>query len=217
MPQALPNLSLNRTGYGKNREPGRFAPTWFVGRYTLDMGEYFVIVNIDKRQYLSAASMNENNKRGGFLRGLHGRALALLVCKSDELRHGYGELAGSWFGDRVIATGDDNGVPDAYDMVTRGVETPDRNLYELARQEYDDISLAAVVMLCRGDRTVVDELVTAAGKSDGALLVVGDAVFVAQYAELGEAMRAQHGEGWVRRYQRACDASSWRQNKTRPN
>ena len=67
------------------------------------MGEYFLIANVDKRQFLSAGSMNESSKRGGFLRGLHGRALALLVCRSDELRHGYGELAGSWYGDRVIA------------------------------------------------------------------------------------------------------------------
>lgn len=181
------------------------------------MGEYFLIANIDKRQFLSAASMNENPKRSGFLRGLHGRALALLVCKADELHHVYGELAGSWYGDRVIATGDDNGVPDAYGVVTSGADTLDRNLYQLARQTYEDISLAAVAMLCRGDQRVVEELVEAAADGNvGALLLVGDAVFLARSRELEEAMRKRLGKDWVGRYRRACDASSWRQLNTRP-
>lgn len=182
------------------------------------MGEYFIIANIDKQQYLSAASMNENPKRHGFLRGLHGRALALLVCQSDELRHGYGELAGSWYGDRVVATGDDNGVPDSYGVSTSGPEASDRNLYQLACQTYENISLAAVAMLCRGDQEVVDELVEAAvGGNVGALLLVGDTVFVGQSSELADAMRQRGGSEWVGRYRRACDASSSRQLKSRPN
>ncbi len=182
------------------------------------MAEYFLIANIDKRQYLSAASMNENPKRSGFLRGLHGRALALLVCKSEELRHGYGELAGSWFGDRVIATGDDNGVPDAYGVVTSLAEAPDRNLHHLARESYEDISLAAVAMLCRGDQRVVEELVgAAAGGHDDALVLLGDAVFIARSTELEKAMRERLGKDWVGRYRRACNASSSRQLRTRQN
>lgn len=181
------------------------------------MGEYFLIANIDKRQYLSAASMNENSKRNGFLSGLHGRALGLLVCRSDELRHGYGDLAGSWYGDHVIATGDDNGVPDAYGVITSGADAPDRNLFHLAVQTYEDISLAAIAMLCRGDQHVTAELAEAAAGGDpAALQLVGDAVFVAQSRELEAAMGKRLGKGWVGRY-RACDASSFRGSTRRSN
>lgn len=182
------------------------------------MGEYFLIANIDKRQFLSAASMNENPKRSGFLLGLHGRVLALLVCKSDDLRHDYGSLAGSWYGDRVIAAGDDNGVPDAYGIVTSSSNAPDRNLYQLTRQEYEDISLAALAMLCRGDRAVVDKLVEAAAAGDAStLLLVGDTVFIGRSTELDDAMRKRLGRGWVGRYRHACDASAWRKLNAPPS
>jgi hypothetical protein len=101
---------------------------------------------------------------------------------------------------------------------TSGPEASDRNLYQLASQTYEDISLAAVAMLCRGDPGVVDELVEAVvGGNAGALLLVGDAVFVTGSSELEDAMRQRVGNEWVGRYRRACDASSSRSLKPRPN
>jgi hypothetical protein len=182
------------------------------------VSEYFLIVNIDKRQYLSAGAMNENPKRSGFLRGLHVRALGLLVCQSEDVRHGYGSLAGSWYGDRVIVVGDQNAVPDAHGVTTSSVERPGRTLYELAREAYEDISLAAVAMLCSGDAGVVEALVEAAAADRaGALLLVGDVVYVAGSSELDEAMRKRFGKEWVGRYRRACEASSTRQHRAQPN
>lgn len=169
------------------------------------MGEYFIIVNSDKRQYLSAATIGENNKRSGFLRGLHGRALALLACQSDEVRHGYGPLAGSWSGDQIIAAGDDNGQPDAYGVPTATAERPDRNLYQLAHEEYVDISLAAVAMLCRGDESVVENLVSQAEEGDEAVfLLIGNIVFTTECLELKRAIEARVGREWVSRYKRVA-------------
>ncbi|HEU4386215.1 MAG TPA: hypothetical protein VFV34_00360 [Blastocatellia bacterium] len=181
------------------------------------MGECFLIANIDKRQYLSAGSMNENPKRSGFLRGLHGRALALLMCKSDELRHGYGSLAGSWYGDRVIGVGDQNGVADVYGVATSSEDRPGRTLHELARETYEDISLAALAMLCSGDDRVVEALVDAAAEgTNAAMLLVGDLVFVAGSSEIDEVMRKRFGKKWAGRYRRACEESSTRQQMARP-
>ena len=95
--------------------------------------------------------------------------------------------------------------------MTAGVDAPERNLYHLASQTYEDISLAAIAMLCRGDHEVAEQLAEAA--SDGsvaALRLVGDAVFVAQSRELEAAMRAKMGKEWVGRYRRARDASTLR-------
>ena len=173
------------------------------------MGECFLIANIDKRQYLSAGSMNENPKRRGFLRALHGRALGLLVCRSDDVGHGYGDLAGSWYGDRIIAVGDQNAVPDAYGITTSTAERPDRTLYDVASETYEDISLAAVAMLCRGDERVVEALVVAAVATEaGAMQLVGDVVFVAGSSELEEAARKRLGKEWVGLYRRVCGTRS---------
>jgi hypothetical protein len=173
------------------------------------VGECFLIANIDKRQYLSAGSMNENPKRRGFLRSLHGRALGLLVCRSSDVGHGYGELAGSWYGDRIIAVGDQNAMPDAHGITTSTAERPNRTLYDVVSETYEDISLAAVAMLCRGDERVVEDLIEAA-VADGsrAMRLVGDVVFVAGSSELDEAMRKRLGKEWVGRYRRMCGSGS---------
>ena len=106
------------------------------------MGQYFKIVNPTKKQCIDAFKFDENIKASGVMYGYHGFAVALLVCRLDEVPHTYGDLAGFWHGDPVIAVGDDYGEPDVYGVKTSTEENPHRNLYWLAKEEYEDVSYA---------------------------------------------------------------------------
>jgi hypothetical protein len=114
------------------------------------MGQYFIIVNPVKRQYIDAIRFSENIKASGYMRGYQTLVVALLVCNGVEVHHTYGPLAGSWCGDPVIAAGDDHGQADQYGIKTSTDADPTRNLNRMAHEEFEDISYQAIAMLCRG-------------------------------------------------------------------
>src|SRR3954454_24865959 len=125
------------------------------------MGEYFVIVNPAKRQYLDAFHFGESIKVGGILRGQHGAAVALLIC--DEAGS-IPPLGGTWVGDPVIATGD-SAPPNSAGIPTASATDPQRNLYRMAQKEFEDISLPAIAMLCQRDPEVATDFATRARQS----------------------------------------------------
>src|SRR5262245_2477999 len=122
------------------------------------MGQYFVFVNPVKKQFLDAGKFDEGVKYWNVLVGYHAYAIALLVCRLDEIEHSYCEHAGSWFSDPVIVAGDDEGPPDAYGIKTTTAEKPERNLYWMASEEFEDISYRAVAMLCKGRKGFAKEI-----------------------------------------------------------
>jgi hypothetical protein len=128
------------------------------------MSQYFLIVNPVKRQYIDASRFDERTKASGFMRGYHATAVALLVCQSIEVGHRYGPLAGSWYADPIIAAGDDHGQPDQYGFATSTSTNPDRNLYQLARDEFEDISYQAIAMLCLAQDGFAEEIAEKAAK-----------------------------------------------------
>jgi hypothetical protein len=144
------------------------------------VGQYFVIVNPAKRQYIDAFYFGENIKASGYMLGLHAVAVAVLVCNSTQVRyelginrpeHDYGPLAGAWFGDAVYAAGDDNGPPDEFGIETATPDNPERNLSRLAKEEYEDISYAAMAMLCQGQEEYARQMAEQAATSySGALI-----------------------------------------------
>lgn len=87
------------------------------------MGQYYLIVNIDKRQYLKPHYFGDGAKLMEFGMSSSGVLAALAVLLSDGNGRGGGDLAsthpiiGTWAGDRVVITGDyaDEGafIPDA--------------------------------------------------------------------------------------------------------
>ncbi len=163
------------------------------------MSECYLIANLDRRQYLSAQRFNESPKRGGFLRGLHARALALLICRADAVHHDFGALAGSWFGERVLAAGDHHPTAIAAEAGRDGIE----DLHQTALREFEDISLAALAMLCQGDPAVVEQLVDAvASEQARAIGIAGDLVFLADATALKTALDRRIGKAWVSRYRR---------------
>jgi hypothetical protein len=174
------------------------------------MGQYFKIVNPAKRQYIDAGKFNENVKSSGILRGNHAVALALLVCNLDQvrdgrgnLRHDFGPLAGSWCGDPIYVVGDEQTEPDVFGIKTSSIEKPDRNLYWMAKEEFEDISYKAIAMLCEGRDDFADEIAERAASSPSAdtnLVNLGNVVFVVGCESLKQALEKAYGKDWVSKY-----------------
>lgn len=176
------------------------------------MGQYFKIVNPAKRQYVDASRFGENVKASGLFYGYHAVAVALLVCNVEQVRndrgrpvHDFGELAGSWCGDRVIVAGDDHGRPDEFGIKTSTERNPDRNLYWLAKEEFEDISYRAIAMLCRVREAAAAEMARRAAESvaDGNLVHLGNVVFYVGCEPLALALAEAYGDEWVIRYKKA--------------
>jgi len=106
------------------------------------MGQYYRIVNLDKKQYIKPHDFNDGAKLMEFALSGDGTMAALAVLLADGNGRGGGDmhsqdaLVGSWAGDRVVITGDyaDNGkfVPDDGDK-----EAP---LYSYTEEHCENIS-----------------------------------------------------------------------------
>jgi hypothetical protein len=177
------------------------------------MGQYFKIVNPTKKQYLDPGHFDENNKASGYMLGVHAAAVAVLVCKPlDVPAHDrYGSLEGTWFGDALYAAGDDNGEPNPECMVTVTPEAPDRNLNQMAEQEFEDISYRAIAMLCEGRDYYADLFaMRVAGMWGDALLVhLGNVVFQLGCDPLRKALERVLGVDWPDRYKAAHQNRPW--------
>ena len=168
------------------------------------MGQYFKIVNPNKRQFLHAGRFYENIKASGLMYGNHAVAVALLVCNSEGVRHEYGPLAGSWCGDPVIAAGD-YGPPDVLGIKTSTEQDPHRNLYQMAYEEFDDISVGAIAMLCEGREGFAREIVERAQSHNANCLLadLGDIVFSIKCPPLEMALNEVFGDTWTKAYKLA--------------
>lgn len=182
------------------------------------MGEYFLIVNPVKRQYISADPFGENIKRPGIFRGDHGHAVGLLLCDHPGA-HAH-PLVGSWVGDPVIVTGDSSG-PNTAGLVTTLPKDPGRDLYDMAKDEFEDISPRAMVMLF----TIYKEYYK--GYIDGFLYKAmwDSSVFEAlqqialslEYTPLREALEKIVGPNWLELYPKIYEIRSLCLNFLREN
>ncbi len=173
------------------------------------MGQYFKIVNPVKRQYLDASSFGENIKASGFMIGYHAIALAVIVCNSDEVpkHYRYGPLAGSWCGDPIYAAGDDYGLPNLHGIVTSTEENPQRNLNQMAKEEFEDISYRAIAMLCEGGDYYSEAFAKRVAESPDSELIVhlGNVIFQIGCEPLKKALIKELGEEWTKLYKGACN------------
>jgi hypothetical protein len=102
------------------------------------MGQYYYVVNLDKKEYLRPHSFNDGAKlcefgasQGGTMFGL-----ALLLANSNGRGGGDAEenpLIGTWAGDRIVIAGD-------YGDDTEEYEGKKTNLYSLVISTFKDIS-----------------------------------------------------------------------------
>ena len=92
------------------------------------MGQYFYIVNLDKKEFLHPHKLGSGLKFWEILSTHVPQVLVYLLRQSNESGGGditEGKTNGRWAGDRIVVVGD-------YDQ---------SNLVEIANKEYEDISL----------------------------------------------------------------------------
>jgi hypothetical protein len=140
------------------------------------MGQYFIYVNPNKRQYVDPGEYGMNSKSSFLGQGVPGFPLALLIC--DAFDPGPTGLVGSWVGNFVVAAGDDNGKPDPSGIPTATLTHPERNLYATAKQEFVDITGDSIAMVVNFSDWATEELAHFALDGVGSGLVeIGSVAF----------------------------------------
>ena len=104
------------------------------------MGQYYKIVNIKKKQYISPHTFGDGSKLMEFSMSANGVLSGLAILLADGNGRGGGDLhsendiVGSWAGDNIVIAGD-------YADTGKFVKEPEQNLYEVASSEGEDISI----------------------------------------------------------------------------
>ncbi len=124
------------------------------------MGQYYLIVNLDKREYLYPHRFGDGLKLTEFGCSNDGTMTALAILLADGNGRGFGDLeaddaiVGSWAGDRIVVAGDyadpgrwiEGAFLDELQAVadkcyTEGCREPERvNLHHWASERFRDIS-----------------------------------------------------------------------------
>jgi len=121
------------------------------------MGQYYKIVNIKKKQYINPHTFGDGAKLMEFSMSANGVLAGLAILLADGNGRGGGdlnsenEIVGSWAGDNIVIAGDyaDNGKFLPVDKI-------DLNLYGVALEEGEDISIKVLDALC-DDRFFFEE------------------------------------------------------------
>ena len=104
------------------------------------MGQYYKIVNIKKKQYITPHTFGDGSKLMEFSMSANGVLAGLAILLADGNGRGGGDLhsendmVGSWAGDNIVVAGD-------YADAGKFVKEPDQTLYEVASSEGEDISI----------------------------------------------------------------------------
>ncbi len=137
------------------------------------MGQYYYVINIDKKQYLYPHKLGDGLKLMEFGMSSYGTMTALAVLLADGNGRGGGDLhsedpiIGSWAGDRIVIAGDyadpGNFMENVSESELREVCEKDTididkiNLHTYAGMMYEDISKKV--------RTVLEKVEGPMGKS----------------------------------------------------
>ncbi len=111
------------------------------------MGQYYKIVNIKKKQYISPYTFGDGSKLMEFSMSANGVLAGLAILLADGNGRGGGDLnsnnsiVGSWSGDNIVIAGD-------YADDGKWVKETDRNLYAVASEQGEDISIKVLDALC---------------------------------------------------------------------
>jgi hypothetical protein len=111
------------------------------------MGQYYKIVNIKKKQYISPYIFGDGSKLMEFSMSANGVLAGLAILLADGNGRGGGDLhsendiVGSWAGDNIVIAGD-------YADTGKFVKEPAQTLYEVASSEGEDISVKVLDALC---------------------------------------------------------------------
>ena len=128
------------------------------------MGQYYKIVNIKKKQYITPHIFGDGAKLMEFSMSANGVLSGLAILLADGNGRGGGDLnsdnpiVGWWAGDNIVIAGD-------YADEGKFVKEPNQNLYRVASDEGEDISLKVLDALC-DDRWFFEEFRKNAPGSD---------------------------------------------------
>ena len=161
------------------------------------MGQYFLVVNTDKKQFIDAWKFGEGVETLQAVSGYHAQAIALLTCRMDQVRDTAGNLLGSWSCDQVIAAAE-------YASTENGAAS---NLYKTAREEFEDISYKALAMLCDTHEPVCWELAekAAAPRYEKLIYHLGNAIEESGCDSLEHALNEIIGANWKDRHKAAAE------------
>ncbi len=110
------------------------------------MGQYYKIVNIKKKQYITPHTFGDGAKLMEFSMSASGVLAGLAILLADGNGRGGGDLhsendiVGSWAGDNIVVAGD-------YADAGKFVKEAGQNLYEVASNEGEDISVKVLEAL----------------------------------------------------------------------
>jgi hypothetical protein len=146
----------------------------------VNVGQYHLIVNLDKRQYLEPHAFGEGAKLLEFGNASQGMLTALSVLLARDNGKGGGdlyppedasdvELIGSWAGDRILIAGDygepgdltDSSDVGLFGLTPEGVKFAVRNpgkapnLYQVVQSVFDNVSdrVIRLLQLSEGEHT----------------------------------------------------------------
>jgi len=111
------------------------------------MGQYYKIVNIKKKQYISPYIFGDGSKLMEFSMSANGVLAGLAILLADGNGRGGGDLhsendiVGSWAGDNIVVAGD-------YADTGKFVKEPEQTLYEICQAQGEDISIKVLDALC---------------------------------------------------------------------
>lgn len=120
------------------------------------MGQYYKIVNLTKKQFISPWSFGDGAKLMEFGNSSSGVMTGLAILLADGNGRGGGDIeesdiVGSWAGDQIVITGD-------YADQGKFTDNANENLYNYSDENFKDISSEVIEALCK-DHYVAEELV----------------------------------------------------------
>ena len=114
------------------------------------MGQYYLIINLDKRECLHPHRFGEGMKAREWLwSGSLCRALSVLLIDGDGRGGGdvNSSLCGRWAGDRIVIAGDYGDMAKFVDKEFLLVGTEPPNVFDIACEQFEDISKEVIELL----------------------------------------------------------------------
>jgi len=111
------------------------------------MGQYYLVINIDKKEYIHPHKFGDGLKLLEFGTSGCGTMTGLAILLADGNGQGGGDLRsdhpiiGSWAGDRIVVAGD-------YADEGKFTNDPEINLYDYAEERFEDVSEAVITAMC---------------------------------------------------------------------
>ena len=169
------------------------------------MGTTYFVANSSKRQYFDPDYVggSENTDRSGILWGLSGHALAQLLmpkCRLDFHLE-------SWIADPLVLIGDD-GEPNAIEQLIPFQETPDQDAYHIVTEQFDNITLNLIALLCKRD-DLMQSFLDHADRHYYAFVNLAHAIMYLGAAHIESAFVNRFGTDWRGRYNETLKSEPW--------